>query len=264
MALLYALACTTANARHLPILAVYALWGNIMTIVKHPAVANHLLAGLPAKSRKALLRSCETVDLEVGHIVCEAGKPNDHVYFPLSGFLSMVAPATGHPPLETRLIGNEGMLGCMLVLGIQQEQQRVVVQGSCTALRLSTDQFCKALEEYTSLSDIINRYLYVLVEQLTQTVACNRFHDVEQRLARRLLMTHDRVQGDDFHLTHQLLADMLGVLRSAVTIAASALQLRGLIHYSRGDISILDRFGLEASACECYAIGIGDYDKLIV
>ena len=223
---------------------------------------NRLLADLPGKSRDAILQNTECIDLLMGDILCERGERCDNVYFPLSGLLSLVWLITGHAALETRLIGNEGMFGSTLALGVQRAPQRVVVQGSGTALRMSTEQFLQNLREHAELSRIVNRYMYVVSEQLAQTAACNRFHEVESRLARRLLMSHDHARFDHFRLTHQNLAEMLGVLRSAVSIAASTLQQRGLIHYSRGEITVLDRAGLEESACECYARGIADYNNL--
>lgn len=226
--------------------------------------ANRLLDALPGRTRKAVMQSCEKFELVAGEVLCERGDAYRHVYFPLNGFLSLVALTTGHPPLEMRLIGNEGMFGSTLVLGVKRVPLRVVVQGSGTALRMSAAQFSHALLDHAALSRIVQRYLYVILEQLTQSAACNRFHEVEERLARRLLLSHDRAHANHFHLTHQYLAEMLGVLRSAVTIAAGALQQRGLIHYSRGEITILDRKGLENSACECYASGVDDYNNLAV
>ena len=246
-----------------PAMPVHVLQDTTMPMAQSLPGVNQLLASVPGKTRKVILQSCEMVDLEFGHILYERGETYRHVYFPLSGFLSAVSEINGHPPLETGLIGNEGMLGSMLALGIRCVPQRIVVQGPGTALRMSGGQFRTALQDHPQLLRTVNRYLYVLIEQLTQTAGCNRFHEVEARLARRLLSTHDRAHCDHFHLTHQCLAEMLGVLRSAVTIAASALQQRGLIHYSRGEISILDRIGLEASACECYASGVGYYRKMI-
>jgi CRP-like cAMP-binding protein len=225
-------------------------------------VVNQLLAGLPGKTRKAILHSCDIIDLVEGNILCERGETCRYVYFPLGGFLSLVSMIGGHPPLEIRLIGNEGMFGGLIALGVHRAPQRVVVQGPGTALRMDTDQFCQALQDHAAFSRIIKLYLYVVFEQIALSAACNRFHEVEARLARRLLMSHDRAHSDHFHLTHQNLADILGVLRSAVTIAAGALQQRGLIHYSRGEIHILDRTGLKSSACECYATGIADYSRL--
>lgn len=223
---------------------------------------NRLLAGLPGKSRDAVLRNTECIDLLMGDILCERGERCDNVYFPLSGLLSLVWLITGHAALETRLIGNEGMFGSTLALGVQRAPQRVVVQGSGTALRMSTEQFLQNLRDHDALSRIVKRYMYVVSEQLAQTAACNRFHEVESRLARRLLMSHDHARFNRFHLTHQNLAEMLGVLRSAVSIAAGTLQQRGLIHYSRGEITVLNRGGLEACSCECYARGILDYKNL--
>jgi CRP-like cAMP-binding protein len=246
-----------------PAVAVFVLQESTMPIAKPSPPVNQLLAQLPDKTRKALLQYCETVDLEFRHVLYEQDEPYSHVHFPLCGFLSQVSMVSGHPPLEMRLIGNEGMLGGMLALGVRRELQRVVVQGPGTALRMTANQFRKTLQDHASLLRTVNRYNYTIFEQLTQTAACNRFHEVEARLAHRLLMIHDRAHNDNFHLTHQFLADMLGVLRSAVTIAAGALQQRGLIHYSRGNISIIDRLGLEASACECYVVGLRNYSKLI-
>lgn len=224
--------------------------------------ANRLLDALPGKTRKSVIHGCEKVELASGDVLCERGDPYRYVYFPLNGFLSLVSLTTGHPPLEMRLIGNEGMFGSTLALGVKRVPLRVVVQGPGTALRMSAVRFSQALQDHAALLRIVQRYLYVIIEQLAQTAACNRFHEVEERLARRLLLSHDRAQANHFHLTHQYLADMLGVLRSAVTIAAGSLQQRGLIHYSRGEITVLDRKGLENSACECYASGIVDYNNL--
>lgn len=226
--------------------------------------SNRLLDALPCKTRKAILQSCESFDLEAGEVLCERGDPYRYVYFPISGFLSLVALTTGHPPLEMRLIGNEGMFGSTLALGVERVPLRVVVQGPGTALRMDSHLFSQALHDHAALVRIVQHYVYGILEQLAQIATCNRFHEVEARLARRLLLSHDRAHSNTFHLTHQYLADMLGVLRSAVTIAAGAMQQRGLIHYSRGEITVLDRDGLENSACECYANGIADYNNLVV
>jgi hypothetical protein len=160
------------------------------------------------------------------------------------------------------LIGNEGMLGVTLVLGVATAPLRGVVQGEGDALRLSAVDLHAELRRSPSLTKTLNGYLYVLMAQLTQTAGCTRFHEINARLSRWLLMTHDRAHADHFHLTHQFLADMLGVQRSAVTIAAGGLQDRGLIHYTRGEITILDRPGLEGTSCECYAAVIKDYEQM--
>jgi CRP-like cAMP-binding protein len=226
-------------------------------------VVNHLIEGLPSKGRELFLQRCETVHLEFGNVLCEHGQKFRHVYFPLTGFISLVTEINSHPPLELGLIGNEGMLGGMLSLGVNRVPLRALVQGSGTALRMPAALFRQELRSNPSWLRLLNRYLYVVFAQLGQIAACNRFHEVDARLARWLLMSHDRAHSDGFHLTHQFLANMLGVQRSAVTIAAGVLQQRGLIHYSRGDIQVLSRQGLEDSACKCYAVLTNIYAELL-
>lgn len=226
-------------------------------------VVNQLLASLPHQESARVLACCEPVDLVFGSILCEPEQALRHLYFPLTGFISLVTTLRDHQPLEMGLIGNEGMLGATLVLGVNSVPMRAVVQGSGTALRISATDFRRELQECPELLRLLNRYLYVLMAQLSQTAACTHFHEIEPRLARWLLMTHDRAHADHFYLTHEYLADMLGVRRSGVTVAAGALQLRGLIHYTRGEISILDRKGLEAASCECYDATIDDYAQLL-
>ncbi len=225
-------------------------------------LVNRLIGSLPRKERDRILERCEPVDLVFGTVLCEPGQLFRRVYFPLTGFISLVVEMGGHKPLEMGLIGNEGMLGVTLALGVSTAPHRGVVQGSGTALRMSAPQLRGALRDSPALLRTLNRYLYVLMAQLSQTAACTRFHVVEARLARWLLMTHDRAHADYFHLTHQFLADMLGVQRSAVTIAAGALQHRKLVHYTRGKITVLDRKGLEAASCECYKAVVEDYANL--
>jgi len=222
-------------------------------------VVNLLIACLPRKERKLLLDHCEVVELAFGEILCEADKPVTHVYFPLTGFISQLTTISGHPPLEMGMIGNEGMLGATLILSVNTAPLRAVVQGAGTAIRIGTQEFRRDLSECPALLRVINRYLYVTMAQLSQTAACNHFHEIEPRLARWLLMTHDRAHANHFHLTHEFLADMLGVRRSGITVAAGALQGKELIGYTRGEISILNRSGLEAAACECYEAVNNDY-----
>lgn len=225
-------------------------------------VVNRLVAGLPRKDRVRLLGRCETVDLTFGAILCEPGSLYRHIYFPVTGFISTVSIVGKHEPLEISLIGAEGMLGATLVLDVPTSPLRAVVQGAGTARRMTVPQLQRELRESPSLVRMLKRYLYVLVAQLSKGTGCSNFHDVEARLARWLLMTHDRAHADHFRLTHEFLAAMLGVRRSGVTIAAGALQKRGLIGYARGQIRILDRKGLEARACECYGSGVRDYAQL--
>lgn len=225
-------------------------------------ILNRLLEVLPRPVRDGLLAECEPVSLTFGTILCERGQPYRHVYFPLGGIVSDVATVGNHPPLEIALIGNEGMLGATLLLGITTAGSQSIVQGAGTAWRMPAAKFRRALRERPALRDVVGKYLYVLLKQLSQSTACTRFHEAEARLARWLLMTHDRSHADRFHLTHQYLADMLGVRRSAVTIAAGALHRRKLIRYARGNIEVVDRKGLEAAACECYQVVTGDYKRM--
>lgn len=225
-------------------------------------VGNRLIEGLPRMTRKRILERSETVDLVFDTILCEPEKRFRHVYFPLSGFISLVATVGRHPPLEMGLIGTEGMLGVTLVLGVPACPLRGVVQGPGAALRLTARELGLEMRNSPSLVRTLNRYLYVLMAQLSQTTGCTRFHEIEARLSRWLLMTHDRAHADHFHLTHQFLANMLGVQRSAVTIAAGALQDKKLIAYTRGEIRILDRLGLEAKSCECYQAVTRAYAQL--
>ena len=215
--------------------------------------ANDLIEVLPPRERNRLLGLCQPVDLVLGRVLCDADQRMTHAYFPLSGLISLVTVLGERAPLEVGLIGQEGMLGATLALGVAAAPTRGVVQGEGRALRLSAAALRRALPESPMLLRILHRYEYVLLKQLLLNAACTHFHGIGPRLARWLLMTHDRVPGDHFHLTHSFLANMLGVRRSGVTIAAGALQAEKLIHYTRGDISILNRPGLENAACECYA-----------
>lgn len=224
-----------------------------MSIGLEPHANNFLIQGLSREDRARLLESCERVELTFGDVLCESDQPYQHAYFPVSAFISLVTKLTDHHPLEMALVGNEGMLGASLALGLGDAPMRAVVQGNGSALRVGIGRFRSELKNCPSLLLRLHRYLYVQLRQLAQGAACTRFHQIEPRLARWLLMTHDRSQADSFNLTHEFLAGMLGVRRSGITIAAGALQARGLISYSRGDISILDRSGLEVAACECYA-----------
>lgn len=233
-----------------------------MSITNPQPVANRLINRLPSRERNSILGICEPVDMLFASALCEPQQILQHVYFPLSGFISLSATVEGHHPLGTRLIGNEGMLGATLVLGVDNVPLRGVVQGPGSALRISAAQFLRAASKNSHLARSIHRYLYLSLVELAQTTACTHFHGVEPRLARWLLMIHDRAHADHFHLTHEFLADLLGVRRSSVTVAAGALQRRNLIHYTRGEITILNRKGLEATSCACYDAVINDYTRL--
>jgi len=227
-----------------------------------PVVTNHLISCMSLEERSRFLQNCESTELFFGDILCEPDQSIQHVYFPLTGFISLVISMKGHQPLEVGLIGNEGMLGATLALGVTDAPLKAVVQGSGSALRMTAAQFQHELRNSPSMLSTLNRYLYVLVMQLSQTAACTHFHEIEPRLARWLLMTHDRAHADHFHLTQEYLADMLGVRRSSITIAAGNLQQQKIISYIRGEIKILDRKELEGASCECYILLNDQYTKL--
>ena len=215
---------------------------------------NSLLAALPALTRRRLTAGRAPVDLAVPEILSEAGERIRYVYFPIDGFISLITPAKGRGQLEIGLVGREGMLGVPLLLGVNVSPLRAMVQGEGRAWRVDAATLRKELASNAKLRASLNRYLYVFLAQLMQTAACSRFHRIEARLARWLLMTRDRAHAEHFHITHEFLALMLGVRRVGVTRAATALQRRKLIRYRRGDISVIDSRGLERAACACYAI----------
>lgn len=222
-----------------------------------------MLDSLPVGQRNGVLAKCEPVELAFGAILCEAGEPFEHAYFPRAGNISLVETFVGHEPFETESIGREGMLGATLILNVNRAPQRGVVLAPCPALRLTAQEMRQALQHYPALLGVLQRYLYVVLTELSHTTGCVRYHDVGKRLARALLLAHDRAQSDNVFLTHTLLADMLGVQRGAVTIAATKLQREGIIRYSRGKISILDRQRLKAASCECYRTSIENYAGIL-
>jgi CRP-like cAMP-binding protein len=218
------------------------------------AECNTLLGSLPRRERDPLLSLCEPIELKFGEVLCKADKPYRHAFFPTSGLISLVSGGQDHNPLEMALIGQEGMLGATLLLGIGTVPIQAVVHAPGVALRITAEDLRGQIRESKSLRKVLNRYLYMRLVELSLVGGCIRYHRIEQRLARALLLAHDRVQADYIYLTHRSLAEMLGVRRSSVTLAAGDLQDRKLISYSRGGITILDRPGLEAMSCDCYQV----------
>lgn len=213
---------------------------------------NRLVEALPQKHRSNLISRSEPVDLVFGEILCEPDQPFRFVYFPLGGYVSLRRLIEGGRPLEMDLVGNEGMVGATLALGINSAHLQGLVQQAGPALRMGASQFRRQLRDRPALTRAIKAYLHGMLGQISSAAACIHFHEIDKRLARWLLMTHDRAHADHFHLTHKLLADTLGVQRSAVTIAAGELRKKAIISYSRGEITILDRSALEAVSCGCY------------
>jgi CRP-like cAMP-binding protein len=226
-------------------------------------VENHLIERLPRKDRLRLLAICEPVQLLLSEVLCEPGEPTRHVYFPTEGFISLVALVEGSPGVEVGMVGREGMLGAQLALGVVTAPLHALVQGAGAAWRIATDLFRRELAASSALQQGLNRYLYVLMAQQAASAACLRFHLIGPRLARWLLMSQDRAHCDSFHVTHEFLAYMLGMRREGVTAAACALQRLGLIQYHRGEMTVLDRSGLEAAACSCYAADGQTYAELL-
>jgi len=235
----------------------------IVTVSILSTAQNHLIELLPKKARLRVLAICEPVELVMAQVLSEVGMPTRHVYFPTKGFISLVTPINGRPILEVGLIGREGMLGTQLALGVAAAPLHALVQGPGTAWRIGAVAFRRELARSSALQRGLNRYVYVMMMQLASAASCLRFHQIEPRLARWLLMTQDRAHSDSFYITHEFLAYMLGVRRVGVTTAASALQRGGLIKYHRGEIQVLNRRGLEAAACSCYAADRKAYANML-
>ena len=217
-------------------------------------IANRLLAALTRQDYRRLHAGLEPVTLTYGEVLYEPGDPIRHVYFPNDSLVSLLTTAEGHEALEVGLVGREGMVGISLALGIGVASVRAVVQGTGTAMRMESARFHEEFLKCVPLQRELYRHAHAMLAQARQTAACNRFHVIEARLARWLLMTRDRAQSNDFFLTQGFLAHMLGVQRVGVTKAAGQLQKRKLIQYTRGNIRIVDPRGLEAASCLCYDI----------
>ncbi|MDY6947904.1 MAG: Crp/Fnr family transcriptional regulator [Pseudomonadota bacterium] len=224
---------------------------------------NRLLATLPRQSRRRLLAGCEQVELRSAEVICESGERLRHGYFPTSGSISLITTLGDGSRLEVGSVGHEGMLGSSLILGIDVSAQRAVVQRSGTAWRLGAAALQLQLRENTELRRLLNCYVYALMGQLAQTTACSHYHQVRARLARWLLMTRDQARGNQFHVTQEFLAHMLGVRRVGITNAANSLREEGLIDYRRGAITILDGRSLEQASCACYRGGTDIYERAL-
>lgn len=231
-------------------------------VARTALITNQLLDRLPAKDRAHLLARCERVLLSFPKVLAEPGQTIRHVYFPTGSLISLVTLAGDRASLQVALTGNEGMYGVGVALGAGFSRAHAMVQGSGPAWRISAAAFRSELARSPALRTGVYRYVYVLLYQLAQTAACVCFHVVEQRLARWLLMSADRVHTPTFHITHEFLAYILGVRRERVSKAASALQRRKLIAYRRGDVAILDREGLERASCACYQSDLAAYQQI--
>lgn len=234
-----------------------------MPVARRIPVANRLIAALPRADRRRLLANCEHVELTHAEVLSEPGERIRQVYFPTDCFVSLVMPLDGAATLEVASVGNEGMLGISLMLGVDVSPLHALVQGGGPALRMNAAPFRRELAHSATLYRGLKRYAYVLMAQVARTATCTRFHLLEARVARWLLMTGDRTRSDEFRVTHESLALLLGVRRVGVTNAAGALQQRKLIRCGRGRIKILDRSGLEAASCGCYRYAMETYDRIL-
>ena len=228
-----------------------------------PAPANRLLGLLPPKDYRRLRRHLRPVTLDYRQSLYRANKPLGFVYFIETGVGSLVNTMANGDAAEVGTIGNEGVVGLPLLLGDDRAPTSVYVQVPGTGLRMTAAAFGKALARSASMRAVMLRYVHALFNQVAQSAACNHFHSIEQRCAHWLLMTHDRMNSDKFLLTQEFLAMMLGVQRTGVSVAAGALQRAGLIRYSRGMVTMLDRRGVQHRACECYGVSKREFDRLL-
>jgi CRP-like cAMP-binding protein len=217
-------------------------------------VANRLLAAMARLDYQRLALDLEPVELTVGQELHQADQPIHHVYFASDALVSLLTRAGDHSTLAVGLVGNEGVVGVATALGVKSSPIRTLVQVPGSALRMQTAVFVWEFQQNALLRQAVLGYVHTLTLQIAQTAACNRFHVIEARLARWLLMTRDRLSSDYLHLTHEFLGYLLGVRRAGVSTAAQALKERGLIDYSRGNIEIVDGPGLETASCLCYAM----------
>lgn len=224
---------------------------------------NRLLAALPKRELAVVRAHTDNVVLNQREMIYEAGEIIGHVWFPHVGVVSLVTEFSAGQPVEIATVGGEGMVGVPLLLGSDRIASRAFVQVPGTAARMTADAFRSLLPECPKFEALLRHYTLALISLISQSAACNRIHTVEERCARWLLMTHDRVHQRSFSLTQEFLAQMLGVRRPTVSLAAGMLQKAGLIHYVRGEITIVDRAGLEAASCECYAIIRNEFERLV-
>lgn len=226
-------------------------------------VSNKLLAAIPREEYDRLLPHLELVSLPVKQVLHEANEPIKYAYFLLSGAVSILSLMDDGEAIEAATVGNEGMIGVPLLLGTRQIPTQVLAQIPGDALRMKADVFIREVYWGCPLHTLLLRYTQTLMNQFAQTAACNRLHSVEERCCRWLLLTHDRMESDEFLLTHEFLSIMLGVRRASVSVVAAILQQAGFIRYRRGKITILNREGLESASCECYQALKQESDRLL-
>jgi CRP-like cAMP-binding protein len=229
----------------------------------HDPSQNHLLAALPEEEYARLLPNLEWVPLPLGESLSEPGEQMRHVYFPTTAIVSLLYVMEDGASAEIAVVGNEGIVGVSLFMGGETTTSRAVVQSAGHGYRLSGQLLKDAFFRAGPMQRLLLRYTQALLTQMAQTAVCNRHHSVDQQLCRWLLLSLDRLNSNELVMTQELIANMLGVRREGVTEAAGKLQQAGLIEYHRGHITVLDRPGLEAHACECYAVVKKEFDRLL-
>ena len=229
----------------------------------HDRRANHLLAALPDAEWQRWLPELQSVDMPLGQVLYESGTTLSHVYFPTTSIVSLLYVMENGSSAEIAVVGNEGIVGISLFMGGGSTPSRAVVQSAGVGLRLDAKTLKTEFDQNGPVLHLLLRYTQALITQMAQTAVCNRHHSLDQQLCRWLLLSLDRLQGDELVMTQELIANMLGVRREGVTEAALNLQRVGLIRYARGRISVLDRGALEKRTCECYAVVKTEYDRLL-
>ncbi|MEO8936352.1 MAG: Crp/Fnr family transcriptional regulator [Burkholderiaceae bacterium] len=224
---------------------------------------NHLLAALPVAEWQRWMPRLEHVDLPLGKVLYESGSTLTHVYFPITAIVSLLYVLENGASAEIAVVGNEGIVGVALFMGGGSTPSRAVVQSAGEGFRLSSELMKKEFERAGPVMHLLLRYTQALITQMSQTAVCNRHHSLDQQLCRWLLLSMDRLQGNELVMTQELIANMLGVRREGVTEGAMKLQKAHLIRYARGHITVLDRAGVEKRTCECYAVVKNEYDRLL-
>ncbi|HEY9182090.1 MAG TPA: Crp/Fnr family transcriptional regulator [Gammaproteobacteria bacterium] len=243
---------------------VHAPHGRLIVVEgSHNPLANQLLASLPAAVLGGLAPRLELVSMPLGAVLYESGSQMSHVYFPTTSIVSLLYVMENGSSAEIAVVGHEGIVGIALFMGGETTPSRGIVQSAGHAYRLKGQELKQEFTRAAELQHVLLRYTQALLTQMAQTAVCNRHHSVDQQLCRWLLLSFDRLSGNELIMTQELIANMLGVRREGVTEAAGKLQKAGLIRYNRGHITVLDRPGLEARSCECYAVVKKEFDRLL-
>jgi CRP-like cAMP-binding protein len=232
-------------------------------ILSSESIKNHLLAALPHAESQRWLPFLESVDLPLGQVLYESGITLTHVYFPTTAIISLLYVMENGASAELAVVGNEGIVGISLFMGGESTSSRAVVQSAGKGFRLKAQMLKEEFNRAGAVLHLLLRYTQALITQMSQTAVCNRHHSLDQQLCRWLLLSLDRLEGNQLVMTQELIANMLGVRREGVTEGALKLQHAGLIQYARGHIVVLDRAALERRSCECYAVVKKEYDRLL-